>query len=74
MIHPQDGNASKQRTVFPEISTTVFLPTKEDAVSYASELRKLFVPKEIWPLTTITVQEGSGGCFVIRVTTGSLAT
>lgn len=69
MTHQQDGNGSNKRTVFPVISTTVSLPSKEDAVSYANDLRRLFVPEDIWPLTTITVQDVSEGCFAIRVTT-----
>jgi hypothetical protein len=69
MTPQQGGNASNKRTVFPEISTTVSLANKEAAVLYANELRKLFVPEDIWPLTTITIQEESEGYFAIRVTT-----
>lgn len=71
MTAQQGGNASKLRTVYPRISTTAFFPSKEAAVSYANDLRKLFVHEDIWPLTTITVQEKSEGCFAIVVTTGS---
>lgn len=71
MIHPQDGNASKRRTVYPRISTTAYLPSKEDAVSYANELLKTFVPEDIWPWTTIMVQEKYEGCFAIVVTIDS---
>lgn len=74
MTAQQGGSGFKQRTVYPRISTTVSLPSKEDAVSYANELRTTFVPEDIWPLTTITVQEKSEGSFAILVTTGSSAT
>ena len=70
MTAQQDGNESNKRTVFPRISTTVSLKSKEDAVSYAKELRSIFVPEDIWPLTTITVTEKSEGSFAILVTTG----
>lgn len=69
MTHQQGGNASRKRTVYPKISTTVSLANKEAAVLYANELRTTFVPEDIWPLTTITVQEKSEGCFVILILT-----
>lgn len=71
MTAQQGGNGFKQRTVYPRISTTVSLPNKEAAASYANELLMTFVPEDIWPLTTITVQEKSEGCFAILVTTDS---
>jgi hypothetical protein len=69
MTAQQGGNVSNKRTVYPRISTTVFLKSKEDAVSYANDLLTTFVPEDIWPLTTITVQEKSEGCFAILILT-----
>ena len=69
MTAQQDGNVSNKRTVYPRISTTVSLPSKEAAVLYANELLTTFVPEDIWPLTTITVQEKSEGSFVILILT-----
>ena len=74
MTAQQGGNVSNKRTVYPRISTTAYLPSKEDAVSYANDLLTTFVPEDIWPLTTITVQEKSEGCFAILVTTDSSGT
>ena len=74
MTAQQGGNESNKRTVYPRISTTVSLANKEAAVLYANELLMTFVPEDIWPLTTITVQEKSEGSFAILVTTDSSGT
>lgn len=74
MTPQQGGNASNKRTVYPRISTTVSLANKEAAVLYANVLLRTFVPEDIWPLTTITIQEESEGSFAITVTTASSAT
>lgn len=69
MTAQQGGGVSKRRTVYPRISTTVSLANKEAAVLYANELLTTFVPEDIWPLTTTTVQEESEGCFSVLITT-----
>lgn len=74
MIHQQDGNESKEPTAFPVINIYAYSKTKEDAASSASDLLTLFVPKEIWPWTTITVREEYAGSFAIHVTTASSGT
>ncbi len=71
MTHQQDGNASSKPTDYPEINIFGYSKNREDAVSYAKELLTKFVPRDIWPSTTIMLMEESGGSFAIHVTTAS---
>lgn len=71
MTRQRDGNGSTKPTDYPEINIYAYSKNREDAVSSAKDLLKRFVPKDIWPWTTITLMEESGGSFAIHVTTAS---
>lgn len=71
MTPQQDGSESNKPTVYPEINILAFFKNREDAVTFAFEARKIFVPEEILPLTTIIIREESGGYSATIVTTDS---
>jgi len=64
----QDGNVSKENTVFPKTTITKYFNRKMDAVSYASKVLLKVAPVEISQLTIVMKPDGSEDSFVSTVT------